>query len=273
MKIKQGQVSGLASSLSTVAQDAAQLVSNEAARAVAAELVLTNGLATEISDRIAAITQEVADRDSAISVAVAAEASIARTAEGANSQAISGEITRALGVEGGLQTSLTAEISRASGIEAGLQSALDSIISNVDQAALDSLTEIVAEFQLQDNNLNNAITTLAATATTDRALVRTEVRTAFQSMDVKSFNFDSGSLAAAAGGGYEFFSPVMPQPIRGETWKSLNGLLQEADTMVISYDAVNEKVRCFIPAAAYGGHDAADPDKFRVSYLHCLENV
>lgn len=44
---------------------------------------------------------------------------------------------------------------------------IDFIISNTDSAALDSLAEIVSAFQTADNNINNAITTLANTAATN----------------------------------------------------------------------------------------------------------
>jgi hypothetical protein len=44
---------------------------------------------------------------------------------------------------------------------------LNNVISNVDPAALDSLTEIVAAFQSADGTLNGAITGLTATAATN----------------------------------------------------------------------------------------------------------
>ena len=48
-----------------------------------------------------------------------------------------------------------------------LQTQIDFITSNVDPAALDSLTEIVSAFQSADGDINGAISNLAAAATTD----------------------------------------------------------------------------------------------------------
>jgi|13_taG_2_1085334.scaffolds.fasta_scaffold00020_76 hypothetical protein len=113
-----------------------------------------------------------------IATAVAAEASIARAAETQNANDIAAEITRATAAEGVLTTDLAAEISRATGAEsaidtaykaadAGLQTQINNIVSNVDPAALDSLSEIVAEFQSQDSALTAAITANANAITSE----------------------------------------------------------------------------------------------------------
>ena len=54
------------------------------------------------------------------------------------------------------------EKTRAVGAENSLNAKLDFVKSNVDGAALDSLTEIVTAFQAADGNLNNAITNISA---------------------------------------------------------------------------------------------------------------
>ena len=51
---------------------------------------------------------------------------------------------------------------RATEAEDTLKRQISNITSNVDPAALDSLTEIVKEFQNADADLNNAITTIAS---------------------------------------------------------------------------------------------------------------
>ena len=66
-----------------------------------------------------------------------------------------------------VQSNLTAEVNRATAAEVALGSRIDNVLSNVDGAALDSLTEIVAAFQAADSTINGAITNLATGATAD----------------------------------------------------------------------------------------------------------
>jgi exonuclease VII small subunit len=63
-----------------------------------------------------------------------------------------------------LANAINAEEARALAAEASLQSQITNVLSNVDGAALDSLTEIVTAFQAADSNLNGAITSLASSA-------------------------------------------------------------------------------------------------------------
>lgn len=67
------------------------------------------------------------------------------------------------------ESGLSSEISRATAAEAALGTRIDNVLSNVDGAALDSLTEIVSAFQAADSNLNGAITSLASSASSDLA--------------------------------------------------------------------------------------------------------
>ena len=48
--------------------------------------------------------------------------------------------------------------------DAALSARIDDVVSNIDPAALDSMTEIVAAFKSADGNLNNAITSLGTSA-------------------------------------------------------------------------------------------------------------
>ena len=66
-----------------------------------------------------------------------------------------------------VQSNLTAEVNRATAAEVALGSRIDNVLSNVDGAALDSLTEIVAAFQAADSTINGAISSLATGATAD----------------------------------------------------------------------------------------------------------
>lgn len=59
---------------------------------------------------------------------------------------------------------LAAEVTRAQAAESDLQGQINSVLSNVDPAALDSLTEVVAAFQAADSSLNGAITALSSDA-------------------------------------------------------------------------------------------------------------
>ena len=103
-----------------------------------------------------------------ISSAVAAEAVIARAAESQNATDIAAEEARALAAEGVLTTNLATEVSdRAAAdtaldtaykaADAGLQTQISNIISNTDATALNSLAEIVAEFQSADSTLTAAV--------------------------------------------------------------------------------------------------------------------
>ena len=64
-----------------------------------------------------------------------------------------------------LNSSISSETSRATAAEAALGTRIDNVLSNVDGAALDSLSEVVTAFQAADSNLNGAITSLASSAT------------------------------------------------------------------------------------------------------------
>jgi hypothetical protein len=62
------------------------------------------------------------------------------------------------------QAAVSAEAADRVAGDAALQTQIDSIISNVDPAALDSLSEIVAAFQAADSDLDGAITALGTSA-------------------------------------------------------------------------------------------------------------
>ena len=71
----------------------------------------------------------------------------------------------ALATETSNRTSaISSENSRAVAAESALGTRIDNVLSNVDGAALDSLTEVVTAFQGADSTLNGAISSLAASA-------------------------------------------------------------------------------------------------------------
>jgi hypothetical protein len=198
MLIRKSQVSGLESELAAlVAEDLAlgaaivaeetralgaeaalqAAVDAEKLRAEAAELVLTNDLAAEVVRAMAAEGVLTSNLSAEVSRAQGEEGRI----EGKLDQEIldraadvTAEETRALAAEAAIASDLAAEVIRATGAEGGLQTQIDFITSNVDPAAIDSLTEIVAEFQAADGNLQTSITNLTNTAAADRTAIRNE---------------------------------------------------------------------------------------------------
>jgi hypothetical protein len=94
--------------------------------------------------------------------------------EVSNDAALGDEVTRAVGIEAGLQTALDAEIAAARAAEGVLGDRIDDVLSNVDPAALDSLTELVTAFEAADSDLSAAITAALGTHTSELATERTD---------------------------------------------------------------------------------------------------
>jgi len=185
-------------------------VDAEESRATAAELVLTNNLSTEVSNRIADVDAEQARAESAEAV-LTADLSSEMSARIAD---VDAEESRAMAAEDLLDGDLRSEMMnrqiavdaeasyRVSG-DLSLQNQIDFITSNVDAAAIDSLTEIVSAFQSADGDINNAITTLAdaAGANLSTEVARAEsaeaVLTADLSSEVSNRESADTSLAVA----------------------------------------------------------------------------
>lgn len=136
----------------------------------------TIGLAEQLAALALADSNEAQARIDAIAAeelartnAVTAEATTIATA-------VTAEETARIAADNALQTALDAEILRATTKE-------DFILSNVDAAAIDSISEVVTAFQNADGTLNGAITTLAGAAganLTAEATARTTADTALQ---------------------------------------------------------------------------------------------
>jgi hypothetical protein len=142
--------------------------SAEQSRAEAAELVLTNNLATEqsraeaaelvLTNTAAAIQSELDATQVGAGLAtdgsyvVKADASYIATATSLNSATIK------------LDAALKAEEIARLAAEAALGVRIDNVLSNTDGTAIDSLTEVVTEFQRVDGNLQTAITNLSNAA-------------------------------------------------------------------------------------------------------------
>jgi len=140
-------------------------VSSEASRATSAEASIAAGLSSELVARASADTSIATGLSSEISNRIAGDASLA--------------------------TIVSTEVSRATSAETSLDAKLNNVISNVDPAALDSLTEIVAAFQAADGDLNGAITGLTATAATN---LSTEISNRIADVDAEESRAMSAEL-------------------------------------------------------------------------------
>lgn len=96
------------------------------------------------------------------------------------------------------ESGLSSEITRATAAEAALGTRIDNVLSNVDGAALDSLTEVVSAFQAADSSLNGAITSLASTASSGLA-AETSAREAADSALDSRLTSAEGRLTSAEG--------------------------------------------------------------------------
>lgn len=150
-----------------------------------------------MGDNVITLDQDpVADAQAArkgyVDAEVASEAS-------ARSSAVSAEESARQSADTALQANIDAEAASRAAEDAALGARIDDIVSNTDPAALDSLTEIVAAFQAEDNNLDNAITTLAANQTSalNTESARAQAAEAAIQADVDANEADGDSDRAA----------------------------------------------------------------------------
>ena len=128
-------------------------IAEQASIRLAADVSIAADLSNEVSNREFDLSSEISARMADVD----AEESRATSIEGVLSADLSSEVA-ARG------TAVDAEASyRVSG-DLSLQNQIDFITSNVDAAAIDSLTEIVSAFQSADGDINGAITALADAA-------------------------------------------------------------------------------------------------------------
>jgi hypothetical protein len=132
---------------------------------------LDTAIATETSGRIAgdsdlsaAISAEETDRiagdaslQSAIDALTGSSNDAISSETTARTTAVATETADRIAGDSDLQSAIDAEISRATSAESGLQSQISNVLSNTDATALNSLAEIVAEFQNADSTLTGAV--------------------------------------------------------------------------------------------------------------------
>lgn len=122
-------------------------------------------LSTSLSSRLDSDRLEWIGADSALDARVTTLESEMDTVEGR----LDSDRVEWIGKDSDLDARIDTEIARATGVEAGLQSQISNILSNTDQTALNSLSEIVAEFQSVDGTLVGLINSNAADIATIEA--------------------------------------------------------------------------------------------------------
>jgi hypothetical protein len=172
-------ISGLVSTVESIdAQESTNMSTEASARAAedkairndlsALEMQLSTEVSTESSNRVEGDVSVTSAMSAEISSRIVAETSLANDIEAEASTGLvrdQAEASMARAAEQSVATDLIAEQSRAESAEVSLNAKVENVISNVDPAALDSLTEIVGAFQSADGDLNGAITALGSTAT------------------------------------------------------------------------------------------------------------
>ena len=210
----------LTSDLSAEVSTRKEVVNAEESRAIAAEGSIAAKLSQELLDRADKIAQEASLRtvavDSEMSRAKAAELTLTNDLSTEASRAVGvenyissqliNEASRAIDAEGSLATDLSSEIvNRGTAVDAeasyrvsgdqSLQNQIDFITSNVDAAAIDSLTEIVSAFQSADGDINGAITTLSSTATSGLSTEVARAESVEESLAAAKLNLAGGTMS------------------------------------------------------------------------------
>jgi hypothetical protein len=163
MGILQTQVNTIQSDLGTEIQTRADAIGQVYTDFNANDALLTTWINNEVaraSGEESAIRGEFAAADASLQSQIDALSGSSGSSLAAIEAALAQEVLDRV-------ADVNAEESRALAAEAGLQSQIDNVLSNVDGAALDSLTEIVTAFQAADASLNGAITALSTGLSAD----------------------------------------------------------------------------------------------------------
>ncbi len=114
----------------------------------------------------------------------------------AREAAVSAEQSAREQADSTLQGNIDSEASARESGDASLQSQINDILSNVDPAALDSLSEIVGAFQAADNDLQAAITSVLGTHTSELATEVADRTAADADLQSQINSLSSGSSSA-----------------------------------------------------------------------------
>lgn len=145
-----------ANAISAANSTAQSLVNTETARATSAESSLQTQISTEVTNRI--------DADSDLQDMISVEASRAVAAESSLQNQITLEVSDRQALASRVQTLEADPVTKTYVNQKAqeLQQQISSMLSNLDPAALDSFSEVVAAFQAADGDLSGAITTLSS---------------------------------------------------------------------------------------------------------------
>lgn len=138
-----------------------QDIVNSGAAATNAQAALQSNIDSEEAARIAADLVLQTHIDTESSARVAADAQLQTAIDTEHSARVAADLV--------LQTHINSEIAARTTAIADLQSQLDFVKSNTDPQALDSLTELLAEFQNADNTLASTIMVLQSRLTATQA--------------------------------------------------------------------------------------------------------
>ena len=148
----------LNSAISSMGTGSQSNLSNEITNRQVADAALQANIDSESSARESA--------DNLLQAAIDAERDRAVAAETSIQLSISDEISDRQDADQALQNQIDSEVSARQQADEILQNQINNILSNIDPAALDSLTEIVAAFQAADYDFNQAINNLSSRIST-----------------------------------------------------------------------------------------------------------
>jgi hypothetical protein len=203
-----------------IAGDAALQVSIDDVDGYAQDI--RNDLDQELLDRASAISTEEAARiagDNSLQASLNSEISRAQSAESTLTSSINAEQSRAMGVESGLNSRISVleqdptTKTYVDGKVTMIEGQISNIISNVDPAALDSLTEIVEAFQTADSNMNNAISALGTSSSS--ALAAEVIRATEEEARIEGLVSDEESRAMGVESGLDSRIQVLEAQVDG----------------------------------------------------------
>jgi hypothetical protein len=161
--------------LDSTLKDAKDEIAQEVSDRIAGDAALDTFIVSSVSQLVTMIN----DGDSSTLVAANINTSFAISAEASDRQIgdtntllsansyTDSQIALAQGEVSAVEAALAQEILDRTAADVSLQTQINNVLSNVDGAALDSLTEIVDAFQAADASLNGAITSLSTGLSAD----------------------------------------------------------------------------------------------------------
>lgn len=201
------------------------------------------------------LVQHLKDMHLAIDVSLPAATTDAVSAETtARESAVSAEATARTVADTALQNALDFEKAR-----------IDNILSNVDPASLDSLTEIVAAFQAEDSSLNN----LLNTTTNSINDMKDETLTDSLAFRIKALETDNGTGEGTLGGRVQaledFVSATFPVDSSGgsgDSGDSGDGIVYESLQAVLTAGVVEAEIAGILAVHDTNGTVQIGPDLY-----------